>query len=569
VQNPFTDNSGKQIAGYIDMVGAANDYQNRDLIFGFEEAPARNSASQAVRRKDLTDTDNNSTDFTSARYATTDGGFTDEELEVRKPRNSSAGSWNPFAAPKDEYDGLPPTTVGTASAHAGKLLILQIGASADDENNISHSFVELYNAGTASINLSGFTLQYAAGTKAAGGADRDGKWEKIDLSGTIEAGRSFLILGAKRSTSANPALNIAANYGDMNIGTFKLDNRAVKVALIQSANLLTVQNPFNMDGSGGKAAGYVDMIGVINDNTDQILGWEGSAADKPAGTSTFRITKQMGVRRTSLTDSDVNKNDFATVTYAGLPPARKEIMRPKNRANGSWDPFAEPAVDDGSPKLMILQANTHGNNNGGAAGFAKSLVELYNNTDSPIDLGTGNYYLHIGGVSSNTDSWTNVIKLQGTIPAYSSFLVVSNNSTSNATPRAVLPAADQEADFVLSNDGFKVAIMRNQSATLSVANPFGEASLSADYVDMLGVGNSTNGFETARASASRPQGPRRTSLTDTDNNNADFATVDYRGIQTGSNGMPNDQLYKYWPRNSTSGAWNPITGLPKVDPVIQ
>jgi len=101
IQNPFdTDGNGTKVAGYIDMVGAANEYtpptdpdQGEDTIYGFETAPARNSASQAVRRKDLNDTDDNSKDFIAARY----NGMSADEMSLRRPRNSAHGAWDPFA----------------------------------------------------------------------------------------------------------------------------------------------------------------------------------------------------------------------------------------------------------------------------------------------------------------------------------------------------------------------------------------------------------------------------------------------------------------------------------------
>ena len=447
-------------------------------------------------------------------------------------------------------------------ACANSLLILQIGASADDDNNISHSFVELYNAGSNDVNLNGYSLQYAAGTKVAENAVEDSVYKKIDLSGTIKAGRSFLILGKKRSTNANPALKIDDNYGDINDPQFILSNRAVKVVLMSNTTLLTAQNPFNINGGGAKANGYVDMIGVINDSTDKIFGYEGTTNYIA---NVYRISKQVGLRRKSLIDTDNNSNDFEIVTYSGVTAEVKEIKRPKNHGYGEWNPIPEPEEEpepQESSKLMILQANTFGNNNGGAAGFARSLVELYNNTDAAINLTSGNYYLHVG----NATAWTDVIKLEGTIPAKSSFLIVDNTMPAvtgssgnfNATPTAPLPAADIDAPFVLSNSGFKIALMRNQSAVLSVDNPFTETSLSANYVDMLGVISGTNGFETAVAQQSRPQCPRRVSLADTDNNSKDFAQVDYR-----NSNVPASELYKYWPRNSSNGQWNPITGEPR------
>jgi len=101
-QNPFdVDGKGTKVSGYIDMVGAANNpaAANPDNIFGYESSPTRNSASEAARRKNLKDTNDNSEDFIAARYAKDSGGMTNEMLEVRYPRNSKAGKWDPFAEP--------------------------------------------------------------------------------------------------------------------------------------------------------------------------------------------------------------------------------------------------------------------------------------------------------------------------------------------------------------------------------------------------------------------------------------------------------------------------------------
>ena len=206
VQNPFDMNGhGKKFDGYIDMVGAVNDpnHTNPDNIFGYEKAPARCSASEAVRRRDLNDTNNNSVDFIAARYGPTDGNrisMTDEEFEVRYPRNSKAGSWKPFDPPV--YEG-PYVEAGTPADLAGKLLILQAYAPNAGAAGASHPFVELYNNTEASIDLSGINLYYADGTRNTSGsssnpgpvATQDGPWKSIALTGTIPAKGSFLVLG--------------------------------------------------------------------------------------------------------------------------------------------------------------------------------------------------------------------------------------------------------------------------------------------------------------------------------------------------------------------------------------
>jgi hypothetical protein len=454
------------------------------------------------------------------------------------------------------------------SALEGKILILQAYGSSSDAAGATHSFVELYNITDEAIDLRGVYLYYAAGYRAnePGFDDNvDKQWEKIALSGTIPSKGSFLILGARENETGR--LIISDNYGDINDPLFTLSNRSFKAALVQ-ADVNLPMNPFNIDGNGTKAAGYIDMVGAENDPNhaypDRILGFE---------TAPARNSASVAVRRKNLTDTDNNSVDFESIRYAsgGISNAMMELRRPRNSTAGSWNPFAEPELPPGSAKLMILQANTYGNNNGISAGaptgggFPRSLVELYNNTNAAIDLTAGNYYLHIG----NATAWTNVIKLEGTIPAKSSFLIVDNttpetNNNRNTTPRALLPNADQQANFVLVNNDFAVALVRNRN-TLS-GNPFDDASLGNDYIDMLGCGNAI-GKEGDSVTTSRPQGPRRTSLADTDNNIDDFAHSDLRG-RIGTNGIDDDQLYKFWPRNSAAGEWDPITGVPAVHPVI-
>ena len=567
IQNPFnTDGNGTKVSGYLDMVGATNSAP--DKLFGFETAPARCSASQAVRRIDLMDTDDNSEDFDEARY----NGMGVLEFAQKAPRNLSAGAWNPFA-PQGTYNPPPGgpgagsfVEAGAQDALAGQLLILQAYGPNAGAAGASHPFVELYNNTNAPINLSGINLYFADGTRNTSGssgspgpvATEDGPWKKIALNGTIPAKGSFLVLGPYTSSSGR--LQITNNYGDINDDNFVLSNRAYKIAIIRTSaeNGLNVQNPFTMDG-GGIAAGYIDMVGAANTygsghNDDMIYGFEGAPA---------RCSASEAVRRKDLTDTNNNSVDFIAARYGSgtgtLTNEEVVVRRPRNSTDtaAGWNPFAEPAPPSwpvGTAKLMILQANTHGNDNNGPAGFLKSLVELYNNTNTPINLTAGNYYLHIG----NATTWQVSIKLEGTIPAYSSFLIISNNAESNATAgRAPLPAADQLGDFVINNTNFKIALVRNLS-TLSDANPF-TAGLGVDYIDMLGTGTA-NGFEGAVASASRPQGPRRTSLTDTDNNGADFAQANFRGYTNNTTGVPDSELHKIWPRNSAAGAWNPITG---------
>jgi hypothetical protein len=504
VQNPFDiDGAYTSSAGYVDMVGAENDAT--DKIFGYEFAPARLSKQQAPRRAKLTDTNNNQADFSPVDYRSAD-------QTVPRPRNHANGAWDPRngAAGKPEgpsvprHDG-PPEVVEppVTSADYTKLKLNEVsGVGADSEK-----FYELINTGAENIPLEGCKIYYNA-NGATGGTLPTGKGNLTwtgSAAQVAQAGKLFILLG--RNTE----------------GSFTTGLTAGRILII------TLEDP---------AGNVIDQC-VRAADTGEYAITDKSYSRIPDGTGDFYFTTPTLNATNGTSTSGLTKVPVEPVVVPVTPPS------------------------EGSPKLMILQANTYGNDNGGAAGFAKSLVELYNNTDAAIDLTSGNYYLHIG----TNNAWTAQIKLTGTIPAKCSYLIVSNSDTVNATPRAALPAADQEAAFAIANSNFKIALLKNQSAALSVANPFTEESLKTDYVDMLGCGTA-NGFETTVASApSRPQGRRRTSLTDTDVNSADFGNADYRGY-SGSNGMPDSELYKFWPRNAAAGAWNPITGLPQINPTV-
>jgi len=481
--------------------------------------------------------------------------------------------------------GCPQTTT-TIVHDDGALLILQVYGNGPltggSPAGISHSFIELFNSTNRAINLTGFGLYWANGTdlNTIGVGEeipnRDGEWARICLDGqVIPAHGSFLVLGAVHPNLTNTRFIMEDDSGDLHIDTLVLSRRGFKVALLQSRVNLNdpdIQNPFDIDGEGTRIEGYIDMVGTANEwagpfgagGRDLIFGFEFEPA---------RNSASEAARRQDLNDSNDNAYDFIAARYArdGMTDDELELRHPRSSRAGRWNPFVPflilpPPVADG---LMILQANTFGNANGGGGGFARSLVELYNNTDTSIDLNAGNYYLHLG----NQNGWTNVIKLHGIIPARSSFLVVSNTSPTvtggagnfNATPRALLPDADQYADFVFTNDAVKVVLLRNQSALLS-SNPFTDPRLRDYYVDMLGAGDNLAISETARAEQSRPRSPRRVSLVDTNNNSADFAQADFRGLADG-NGMPNDELYRFWPRNA-SQPWNPMTGYPPVHPIL-
>jgi hypothetical protein len=321
----------------------------------------------------------------------------------------------------------------------------------------------------------------------------------------------------------------------------------------------------------GGTSGTADSTGIQFTFNDDITSLAVTAADisvtvtAAQGTSAT-FTKDAG-NVWILTPITVSSQGNATVSInkAGIESVAKTVAVFKEIT------VSAPLATD----LMILQANTYGNaNHAQGSGFPVSAIELYNKSTAAIDL-TG-YHLHIGTAATTT--WTS-IPLTGSIPAECSYLIVSTNTAEAATTNpggiALFPTPDLSVDFTITQNNWKIVVTKNNRNTLTVANPFTEPTLFDDYVDMLGVGTgSAEGIAFPAANQSRPRVPRRISLTDTNDNSADFKDVDYRAESVSNPGFTSDgnpvivktELYKVWPRNVTAGAWNPITGLPQIDP---
>jgi len=209
-----------------------------------------------------------------------------------------------------------------------KLLILHVGAASSGA--VSHTFVELYNNGETEINLEGFSLQYADAKKSG----TDDTWNKIDLSGVIPKHRSFLILGTKSTMttlSTDSRYVIPDNNGDIYDSTFKLNNDGYKVVIMSKGAKLDVVNPFTGGTGGGKVAGYVDMLGALNNYTPQ--GYEGTVFSK--------ISAQKTARRVSLTDNNKNSTDFESLDWRKSESSgvlTTPTKQPKSSSYGEYTP---------------------------------------------------------------------------------------------------------------------------------------------------------------------------------------------------------------------------------------
>ena len=170
-----------------------------------------------------------------------------------------------------------------------EIVISQIyGGGGSSANAFKNDFVELFNRGSATTGLVGWSLQYAP---AASGA-----WQKLDLSGSIAPGQHYLI---QLSPGATGYRNLPAPDA---FGSIGIDASAGKVALVN--NNLPVENaPNSLCPSSLSQASIVDFVGYGSPATC----FRGGAEAPSAGNASATVRKNDG-----CTDTRNNSADFTT-----------------------------------------------------------------------------------------------------------------------------------------------------------------------------------------------------------------------------------------------------------------
>lgn len=177
---------------------------------------------------------------------------------------------------------------GSSAARAGgspSLVVRELYASGGNSGaTYANDYVELFNRGTSTVDLSGWTLQYASAASTS--------WSATALAGTVAPGRAYLVELA--SGGANGGALPAADA----TGTTNLAATGGKVAVVDDTTALGCGASA---GSCSAVATVVDLVGY-GTATD----YEGAAAPAPGATTA--ISRASG----GCTDSDVNGDDFTS-----------------------------------------------------------------------------------------------------------------------------------------------------------------------------------------------------------------------------------------------------------------
>jgi len=196
---------------------------------------------------------------------------------------------------------IGPSSQTVYAQAANHVVISEVyGGGGNSGSTYKNDFVELYNPTSSSVDVSGWSVQYASATGTS-------SWQVTNLTGTI-APHGFFLVGEAAGTGGTVSLPTP----DV-VGTLALSSTAGKIALVSSTSALSGANP--------ASASLVDKVGFGTTAN----GYEGSGP-APAPSNSTSIERKANSSSTSTTmgaggadeiagngyDSDNNANDFVT-----------------------------------------------------------------------------------------------------------------------------------------------------------------------------------------------------------------------------------------------------------------
>jgi hypothetical protein len=191
--------------------------------------------------------------------------------------------------------------IPVAHATSPNIVISQVyGGGGNSGSTYTNDFIELYNRGTSTVDITGWSVQYSSATLTT--------WTATTLSGTIAPGHYYLVQEAQGAggTTALPTPDAT--------GTVNLSATNGKIALSSTATAFS--------GACPTGASLVDLVGYGTANCA-----EGSATSTLSNTAAA-IRKSGGCQDTDSNSGDfivsgpIPRNSSASVNSCGGDPAQ-------------------------------------------------------------------------------------------------------------------------------------------------------------------------------------------------------------------------------------------------------
>jgi uncharacterized protein len=310
-----------QLVRIIDLVG----YGSTNFYEGSSAAPTLSNTTAALRAGGgCMDTDDNAADFTA---------------DTPSPRNS--------ASPTNTCD-LAPIVMRVSQVYGG---------GGNSGAYYTHDFIELFNAGDAPVDITGWSVQYASATGST--------WQVTSLSGTIQPGGYYLVQQAQGAGGTAPLPTPDA------IGSIFMSATNGKVALVDNTTAL----------SGTCPKDVVDFVGFgSNANC-----FEGSGPTATLSNTTAAIRDSGGCG-----DTDDNAADFSV----GEPTPRNSTS-PANICSLDPPPYVSSTIPENNAVGVALDSN-----------IEITFNEFVTVTDPWFEISCSLSGLHSGIVTSDNPTFT-------------------------------------------------------------------------------------------------------------------------------------------------------------------
>lgn len=357
-----------------------------------------------------------------------------------------------------------------AQASPSGLVISQVyGAGGNGGAPLNADYIELFNAGSAPVNLAGWSVQYAAATGSS--------WSnKTNLPAfSLQPGQYFLV---QQSGGSNGSALPAADF----TGSISMAAASGKVALVQGTTALTGTNP----------SGAEDIVSYGSTSNAT----EGS----PTGTA-LSTTQAAWRANGGCTDTNDNAADFITAA----PAPRNSVSPFKTCANApSPSPSPTPSPSPSVTPISQIQGSGHTSPLVGQSVTTRGIVTRVNNngyfiqSDTPDGNPLTSEGLFVFTSSAPTVVANQLVQVTGTVAEYntgaasnaltasrpltqltnpSGLSLIASNQAITPTP-LTLPATQEELEAL---EGMLVQVTNTLTASQNYfQGRYGQVTLSAD-----------------------------------------------------------------------------------------
>ncbi len=215
------------------------------------------------------------------------------------------------------------STVGhTAST---SLVISQVYSSQDAKSRLRNDFIELFNLGTTTVNVTGYTVQVYG---VSGGT-----WQSVNLTGSIAPGQYYLVAGA----SSNFDVGLYGLPTPQSTTSLAIQTFGGRLAIVNNAAQLMDSCPTDdtiVDiMSYGSASGCTGGTGPSLDSVTGIFRAGGGCTDTDSNSDDFYSARP--IPRNTSSNRNVCGGTIGNATYSVSVPASGGVARSSSGANAS------------------------------------------------------------------------------------------------------------------------------------------------------------------------------------------------------------------------------------------